>query len=105
LDVSEEQPAALARTLFAAATEGGARALGLDGASLVEGGRADFFAVDLDDPSLVGRPSDLLATLVFGGQARAITDVMVDGRFVLRDRIHGGERDIGRRYQALAEVV
>ncbi len=103
LDPSEEQPAALARTLFAAATEGGARALGLPAAALAEGSSADFFAVDLADPSLVGRAEDLLPTLVFGGHTRAITDVMVDGRFVVRDRRHVDEEAITARYRAVAE--
>jgi formimidoylglutamate deiminase len=83
--------ASLARTLFAAASEGGARALGLSAARLDPGSPADFFTVDLADASVVGwDDSVLLPAVVFGMSQRAVRDVAVQGKFVVRDGHHPG---------------
>ncbi len=86
----------LARRLLAAATDGGARALGL------ETGRADFVSVDLDDPSIAGAEDEgLLATILFSLERTAIRDVWVDGRRILRDAEHPHRAEIVQRFQAL----
>ena len=69
------------------ATLGGARALGLAGevGAVKPGMRADFVLLDLDDPAW--RPLNGAARqLVWSETGRAVTDVVVDGRVVLRDR-------------------
>src|SRR5216684_390972 len=56
----------LARRLFASATETGAASLGAPSGSLEVTRQADFFTVDLDDPSLAGAgPNSLLNHIVF----------------------------------------
>ena len=62
--------------LLACATVNGARSIGV-GARHHRGRQsADFFTVDLDDPSIAGaRPDDLLAGVVFSLERTAIRDV------------------------------
>lgn len=72
---------------FRAATAGGAHALGRDGelGCLEVGARGDVVAIDLDDPSFVPLNS-AVRQLVFTESGRAVTDVVVEGRVVIRDR-------------------
>jgi len=80
--------------IFTAATVGGARALGReDLGRLVPGAQADLVSVDLAHPMM--RPvRDPLRSLVFGASDRAVRDVFVAGRQVVRDgRALGLDRD------------
>ncbi|CAN5405104.1 amidohydrolase family protein [soil metagenome] len=74
-----------ARQVLAMATIEGARALGLDGlvGSLVPGKRADV--VLFQDAVEVAVLHDPAGQLVYGGGPRAVADVLVDGRRVVRD--------------------
>src|SRR5262249_51153184 len=79
----------LASRLFDCATVHGARALHLSGGELTPSSFADFFTVDLNDVSIAGHSAeDLLPIIVFGLNRSAIRDVVVNGRFVLRDQKH-----------------
>ena len=74
-------PTDLATPLFQAATVAGARSLGAPGGALEVGRPADFFTVNLYDPSLVGAsPEGLLGALVFASNPRAIREVWVGAR-------------------------
>jgi cytosine/adenosine deaminase-related metal-dependent hydrolase len=70
------------------ATLGGARALGLEAeiGSIEEGKRADLTLVDLRRPASVPSGGDVVAQLVHSGKAEDVTDVVIDGRVVLRNR-------------------
>jgi formimidoylglutamate deiminase len=97
---------ALARTLFAAASEGGARSLRLPSARLDPGTPADFFTVDLGDPSMAGwDDAVLLPAIVFGMSQRAVRDVAVQGRFVLRDGHHPGAERAAADFRRLQESL
>jgi formiminoglutamate deiminase len=76
--------------LLAAATEGGARALGWPEAGAIAPGRlADLVSVRLDTPRLAGAPADdLLAAVVFAATAADVCDVVVGGRQVVADGRH-----------------
>jgi formimidoylglutamate deiminase len=74
-------PADLATAFFQAATVTGARSLGAPGGALEVGRPADFFTVNLYDPSIVGAsPEGLLGAVVFGSNPRAIREVWVGAR-------------------------
>src|SRR4030095_9296141 len=55
--VDDDDRSALARRLFDCATVNGGRSLGFNGGNLVAGAPADFFTVDLEDPSIAGASS------------------------------------------------
>jgi formiminoglutamate deiminase len=79
--------------LLGAATAGGYRALGWadDGPAgvLAAGAPADFVVVDRGSVRLAGMdPSDGVAAVVFAASAADVTDVVVGGRAIVRDRVH-----------------
>lgn len=72
----------VATTLLAAATLGGAQALGVDAGAIVPGAWADLVAVRLDSSSLLGIPADrLLEGIVFGAGNGVIAGTYVGGRW------------------------
>ncbi len=79
-----------ARQAVAMATRLGARALHIEGliGSLEPGKRADLILVDLDRahnaPHFRRDPESVYAQLVYAAHAHDVTDVMVNGRWVLR---------------------
>jgi 5-methylthioadenosine/S-adenosylhomocysteine deaminase len=74
-----------AETCFRLGTEGGGEVLGLPVGRLAVGARADLVFVDLDDPSLWPEQS-LAKNVVYSLSPRAVTDVFVEGKAVVRDR-------------------
>jgi formimidoylglutamate deiminase len=92
----------LASRLFDCATAHGARALGVPAGELTGGLSADFFTVDLDDVSIAGNSgNDLLPLAVFSLSRSAIRDVMVNGRWVVRDQRHPLQEEIVSRFKEL----
>ncbi len=72
---------------LAAATRGGAAALGLDAeiGTLETGKWADLCCVDLRGPAMVQAAAPILSRLVFAGGRDVVTDVWVAGRHLLND--------------------
>lgn len=98
----ETDESALARRLFACATTSGAKGIGFDGGSLEPGAPADFFTVDLDDPSIAGSsPENLLANIVFSLSRTAIKDVVVGGREIVADGRHAQQDAIVSAFQRI----
>ena len=96
----------LSQRLFQYATEGGAQALGFDGGVLAAGRPADFFTVDLSDPSIAGNSAeDLLASVIFGMSRTAIRDVYVGGKAVLSEGQHPLQDEIVNLYQPVYQKV
>ncbi len=92
----------LASRLFDCATVHGARAVGAPTGGLTVGSPADFFTVDLDDVSIAGNSgNDLLPLAVFSLSRSAIRDVMVNGRWVIRDQRHPLQEEIVSRFKEL----
>ena len=93
---------ALARRLLRSATEMGANSLGAPGGTLEVGRAADFFTVDLEDPSIAGAGQDaLLNQLVFGLERTAVRDVCVHGEMIVRDGRHASQEEIVRDFVAV----
>jgi formimidoylglutamate deiminase len=90
----------LASRLFDCATVHGARALDLPLGGLTPGSFADFLTVDLNDVSIAGHSAeDLLPIIVFSLNRSAIRDVVVNGKFILRDQKHAHQDEIVSRYK------
>lgn len=104
LDQIEAKP--LASRLFESATLHGAHALALPSGDLAPGSFADFFTVDLNDVSIAGHSGeDLLPILVFSLNRSAIRDVVVNGRFAIRDQKHVLQEEILSRYKKVHQKV
>ncbi|MBV8630164.1 MAG: amidohydrolase family protein [Silvibacterium sp.] len=96
----------MSQRLFHYAATGGADSLGCDGGVLAAGRPADFFAVDLEDPSIAGSSGeDRLPMIVFGLNRSAITDVIAGGRHICKDRVHPLSAEIVAQYKEVHRKV
>jgi formimidoylglutamate deiminase len=85
--------------LWRESARSGAQALGQNIGSIQIGRRADWLVLDSTHPSLAGAHDDgLLDRLVFSGGQAAIRDVMVGGRWVIKEGQHPAQYDIARRF-------
>lgn len=82
-----------AEQILLSATAHGARALGFEGqiGDVAEGMKADLICVDVDNPRLQplimsDRFTNVAANLVFAASGQDVTDVMIAGRWVVRER-------------------
>lgn len=100
----ENATSALAARLFDCATRYGAESIGALGGALEPGRAADFFTVDLFDPSIVGASlDDLLSNIVFSLSRTAIREVCVGGKLVIEDGQHHAQSEIGEGFTALQQ--
>jgi formiminoglutamate deiminase len=77
------------RSLFAAALEGGAQALGADGTGLRAGAPADVLSLDARQASLLNRDGDaLLDGWMFAGRGSGVDCVWVGGRKLVQSGRH-----------------
>jgi formimidoylglutamate deiminase len=96
----EVDESALARRLFDCATISGATSIGFDGGTIEPGAPADFFTVDLNDPSIAGSTTDaLLANVVFSLSRTAIRDVVVNGKRIVENGRHKDQEEIITKFQ------
>jgi formimidoylglutamate deiminase len=92
----------LASRLFECATINGADGIGAPTGKLEVGRPADFFTVDLDDPSLAGATEEnLLSSIVFAQSRTAVRDVVIGGRRVVEDSRHPAQRETVERFKSL----
>jgi len=92
----------LAKRLFDCATVNGGRSIGSSGGTLASGKPADFFTVDLDDPSIAGAShDDLLPAIVFSSSRAAICEVVVSGKPVVSEGRHLMQEDVIERFNEL----
>jgi formimidoylglutamate deiminase len=99
--------AAVGTTLWLEAAAGGAQALGREMGALATGKRADLVVLDGEHPDLAPRTGDAIANaLVFSGTSGLVRDVMVAGRWVVRERRHAQDEAAAQRYaRAVAELI
>jgi formimidoylglutamate deiminase len=70
----------------------GAQAIGQPVGTIAVGRRADWLVLDASHPAMAGAaPDAVLDRLLFAGADKSIRDVMVRGRWVVKDRRHGAE--------------
>jgi formimidoylglutamate deiminase len=95
------------RTLFDAALVGGAQALGQPMGRLEVGQRADWLVLDGNDPYIATASDDgILNRWLFAGSDRQIRDVMVNGKWVVREGHHAGQEQSNREFaQVLRELL
>jgi formimidoylglutamate deiminase len=95
---SRREPHVGAR-LWRESARAGAAALGQPVGAIEVGRRADWLVLDADHPALAGASEDrLLDRLVFGAAAAAVRDVMVAGRWVIRDQQHAAGQEVAARF-------
>jgi formimidoylglutamate deiminase len=88
--------------LWRDAAQHGARAIGQPAGSIAVGRRADWLVLDSTHPSMLGGSTDTaLDHLVFAGGSAAIKDVMVDGRWVVKDGSHAAEQPLRGAFASL----
>jgi formimidoylglutamate deiminase len=81
--------------LWRDAARHGARAIGQQAGGIEIGRRADWLVLDPSDPSMLGGSTETaLDHLVFAGGSAAIRDVMVAGRWVVKDGRHEAEHPL-----------
>lgn len=79
--------------LAAAATINGAKALRLNTGSIEVGKRADILIVDTDNTFFLS-PGSFLANFVYSAHSDCIDSVIAGGKFVMKNRVVPGEKDI-----------
>lgn len=93
-----------AARLFQAMTVGGARSLGAPSGALEVGRPADFFTVNLYDPSIAGAtPEGLLEAIVFSLERRGVRDVWIGGRQRLSGGRHAQQGPVVARFVDVAK--
>jgi formimidoylglutamate deiminase len=99
--------AEVAETLFGATIAGGAQALGKQIGAIAIGKRADLIVLDGSQAMLAHvAPDKLLGRWLFGGSDAWVKDVMVGGKWLVKDRQHAGEEAAGRAYaKAMADLM
>jgi formimidoylglutamate deiminase len=95
------------RTLYDAALDGGAQALGQSIGALEVGKRADWLVLDGNDPYLATASGDgILNRWLFAGSDRQVRDVLVNGQWVVRDGRHADEEESNRAFtQVLRDLL
>ncbi len=96
----------VATWLFQTATVSGARSLGAPGGALEVGRPADFFTVNVFDPSIAGTDAgSLLANIVFSLERRAIREVWIGARQCLANGRHPLQGEIVGRFVELQRRI
>ncbi len=96
----EKDVSSLAGKLFECATVNGVESIGLNKES------ADFFTVDLSDPTIVGaNTEDLLSCILFSATRKAIKDVFVGGRQIIEEGKHKKQEDIIQQFIKLQKKL
>lgn len=87
------------RSMFDQALSGGARATGLKTAGIEPGARADLIVLDGNDPYIAAAKADqVLDRWLFALGDKVIRDVMVAGRWTIRDGRHERDEEIDRAF-------
>jgi formimidoylglutamate deiminase len=101
-DSTDDRATDTGRYLFECATRNGARSIGAPGGTLAAGQVADFFTLDLDDPTISGAsPATLLQSIVFASSRAAVREVVVAGKPIVAAGRHLNQEDVVERFNEL----
>jgi formimidoylglutamate deiminase len=104
--LADDQASAIAARLFDCAIINGARSIGAPGGVLASDKPADFFTVDLNDPSIAGASrADLLASIVFASSRAAVREVVVAGKPIVAEGRHLKQEDVVERFNQLQKKL
>lgn len=90
--------------LFATGTSNGARALGLNSGSLEVGKIADLMLVDIDNWNFISN-APTLANFIYSAHSDCIDSLMCNGRWIMKNRMVDGERDIIRDARKVLNTI
>ncbi len=90
--------------LFATGTSNGARALGLNSGSLEVGKIADLMLVDIDNWNFIST-APTLANFIYSAHSDCIDSLMCNGRWIMKNRMVDGERDIIRDARKVLNTI
>lgn len=95
------------RVLFETALAGGEQASGQGSGGIGKGRRADLVMLDPESHVLLGHgPGTVLDAWILAGTQNPVRDVMVGGRWMIRDRHHAKETEIRLAYlKAIKELT
>ncbi len=87
------------RNLYLDALQGGRAATGLNTGAIEVGKRADFIILDAASPLLAGGSDDhILDRFIFSGNVNPVRDVMIGGKWIIRDKKHTGTEMITEKF-------
>lgn len=90
--------------LLATGTSNGARALGLNSGSLEVGRIADLMLVDIDNWNFISN-APTLANFIYSAHSDCIDSLMCNGRWIMKNRMVDGERDIIRDARKVLNTI
>ena len=90
--------------LLATGTYNGARALGLNSGSLEVGRIADLMLVDIDNWNFISN-APTLANFIYSAHSDCIDSLMCNGRWIMKNRMVDGERDIIRDARKVLNTI
>ena len=97
---------AVGTTLWLEAASGGAQAVGRSMGAIAPGKRADLVVLDGGHPDIEGRAGDAIANAaVFSGSRDLVRDVMVAGRWAIRERQHECAEAAADAYRAAVRAL
>ena len=79
--------------LTAMATVNAAKALGFETGHIEVGALADMLIIDIDNYNFLS-PGSFVANLVYSAHSDCIESVICDGKFIMRNRVVEGEKEI-----------
>ncbi|MCD6522818.1 MAG: amidohydrolase [Candidatus Diapherotrites archaeon] len=92
------------KEVFGMATVNGAKALGYNAGKIKEGMIADLITIDLKMPQMTPT-HDLMANIVYSADGSCVSDVIIDGKIIMRNRRVRGEERIKERAEKEAEKL
>ena len=99
----EKDPtAAGAEEVFGWATKNGARALKINSGEIKEGKLADVILIDLNQ-TFFTPGHNFISDVVYSGSGQAVTDLICNGKILMRDRKVKGEKEIVRKSKDIAQ--